>query len=316
MNRIPKAGWIALAAVILLAAGLFLIGPPPDTGASTSAEAVAASNADTVAVTDPLHDRPFDVSVWSPADEQANGDLVIISHGFSGGRTAHSDLAQALAAKGYTVAAPTHPDLAGLESDDPALDPLTLRPRHLSLTVDAMESSAGGPFGSVSVIGHSLGGYSALRLAGAQPVLDGTLDDHCAANEDQVLCNRRIADRFETVVANADDFTDERISRVVLLAPGYGPLFGHDPLQLDAAVMVVAAKDDLELPGTQVDDLVNRLGAGAVASSVEGGHYVFLRPCTDAEEADFPELCEDPDGVDRSEIHVELDERIATFLQA
>lgn len=315
MNRIPKVGWIAVAAVVLIAAGLFLLTPPPDKGPRTSEEAVAASTAETIAVTDPVHGRPFEVSVWTPADELINGDLIVISHGFSGDRTSHSDLAMALAAEGFTVAAPTHPDLAGLESDNPALDPLTLRPRHLSLTVDAIESSTGGPFESVSVIGHSLGGYSALRLAGAQPVLDGALDAHCGEVDDQVLCSGEAASRFETTVATADNFADERVNHVVLLAPGYGPFFGQAPLQLEAAVMVVAADNDDELPGTQVEDLVDRLGANAETLKIEGGHFVFLRLCTNAEAADFPQICEDPDGVDRSEVNVELSSRIATFLK-
>lgn len=317
MNRVPKAGWIAIAAVVvvLVAAGAFLIGPAPDKGPSTSVEAVAASEAETVEVTDPIHGRPFDVSVWSPSAEVGNGRLVVISHGFSGDRTAHSDVAQSLAAKGYTVAAPTHPDIAGLESGDPALDPLTLRPRHLSLTIDAMAASAGEPFTAVSVIGHSLGGYSALRLAGAQPILDGALDAHCSAVDDQILCNGRADTRFATIAANGDDFSDGRVSKVILLAPGYGPIFGQDPLELGADVLVVAARDDLELPGGQVENLVGRLGTGVESSTVDGGHYVFLRPCTVVEAAAVPEFCEDPAGVDRAVLHRELGDQIDTFVQ-
>lgn len=316
MNRIPKAGWLAIAFVIALAAGAFLIGPAPDTSPSTSAEAVANSEAETVAVTDPVHDRPFDVSVWTPTADKDNGSLVLISHGFSGDRTAHSNFAQVLVAQGYTVAAPTHPDLAGLESEDPTLDPLTLRPRHLSLTIDAMETSAGGSFESVAVIGHSMGGYSALRLAGIQPNLDGSLDSHCDEVDDQILCNGRARSRFETIASSGDDFSDGRVTKVILLAPGYGPLFGQEPLNPAAGVLVVFASDDDELPGEQVDNLVDRLGASAESSAVDGGHFVFLRPCTDAERSAVPAICEDPDGVDRLAIHQELGTQIATFIEA
>ncbi len=316
MNRMSKAGWIAVAVVALGVAGIFLLTPPPDNGPSTSDDAVAASGADTVAVNDPAHDRPFDVSVWTPSAADANGSLIVISHGFSGDRTSYSALAKPLTEEGYTVVAPTHPDLAGLQSNDPALDPLTLRPRHLSLTVDAMESTAGGPFDSVSVIGHSLGGYSALRLAGADPKLDGTLESHCAEVDDQVLCSDRATSRFATVAAAGDNFADPRIDHVVLLAPGYGPFFGEEPLGIDAEAMVISAEGDVELPGAQVEDLIDRLGPNTKTLSTKGGHYVFLRPCSSAEAADFPEICEDPEGVDRSEIHAELSTQIVTFLKS
>lgn len=316
MNRIPKAGWIALAFVLFFVVGAFLVGPAPDKGPLTSVEALAESEAETMAVTDPVHGRPFDVSVWSPTPDLENGELVLISHGFAGNRTSHADLAQSLVAQGYTVAAPTHPDLAGLESDDPSLDPLTLRPRHLSLTIDALEDGAGTSFESVSVIGHSLGGYSALRLAGLQPNLDGTLDRHCEETDDHILCSARARARFETLAARNDDFSDDRVAHAVLLAPGYGPLFGQETLLPRADVLVVAAGDDTELPGDQVDDLVNRLGAGAESSTVDGGHFVFLRPCTDSEAADLPTICDDPEGIDRVAMHADLGTRVATFVEA
>lgn len=179
-----------------------------------------------------------------------------------------------------------------------------------------MEAANGSAYESVSVIGHSLGGYSALRLAGAQPVLDGTLAAHCSANDDQVLCNGRAGGRFETIVASGDNFTDDRVVKVILLAPGYGPLFGQGPLAVEAGVLIVASSDDSELPGEQVENLIDRMGAGADASVVDGGHYVFLRPCTEAEAKDFPDICEDPDGVDRTAMHAELSDQIVTFIQS
>ncbi len=186
---------IGAAAFVLVAAVAFLIGPPPESP-STSLETVEASGAATVEVLDPVHDRPFEVSTWTPASE-ANGTLVVISHGFSGDRTSHDDLAAMLAASGFTVAAPTHPDMAGLGSNDARLDPLALRPRHLSLTIDHMTQAE--PIDRVVVIGHSVGGYSALRAAGAT-VSSADLSDHCAANA-EILCSPAAQSRFEQLVA-------------------------------------------------------------------------------------------------------------------
>ncbi len=313
MVKLPKAAWIALA--VIIGAGAFLIGPAPDKGPRTSDEAVAASEADTITMTDPVHERPFDVSTWTPTEGERD-HLVVISHGFSGDRTSHSDLALALVGDGYTVAAPTHPDLAGLESDDSTLDPLTLRPRHLSLTIDAMEAEAGQSFDSVTVVGFSMGAYSALRISGAQPVLDGSVDAHCDANADFVLCNDQAASRFETLATSGDDFTDTRVDHIVLLAPGYGPLFGSEPISVDADILVVAAEGDTDLPGGQVDTLIGQLPDDTESSTVAGGHFVFMRPCTAGEAAAVPAICDDPDGVDRVAIHADLADDIVEFIEA
>lgn len=67
MKRISTKKWVAGAvAVSLVAAGAFLLGPPPNDGGARSSVALADPNAQTIAVTDPVHGRPFDVSIWSP----------------------------------------------------------------------------------------------------------------------------------------------------------------------------------------------------------------------------------------------------------
>lgn len=316
MKQLPRAAWVAIGLVVLVAAGALLVGPPPDKGPSTSAEAPIDSSAETLQVDDPVHNRPFDVSLWSPSPENQRSELVVISHGFSGSRQSHTGLAESLAAAGYTVAAPTHPDLAGLESGDSRLDPLTLRPRHLSLTIDEIEKINDGSFDSVTVAGHSLGGYSALRLAGAQPMLDGTLRAHCQVVDDPVICTDQAIARFETLVETGADFTDTRVNDIVLLAPGYGPLFGKSEIALTAEVLVIEAADDEELPGGQVEDFVRRVSSDIVTDSVSGGHFVFLGPCTDEVAATWPSICEDPEGVNRTAVHDELKAAILDQLQS
>lgn len=312
--RNRKIALIAAALVVLVAAGAVLLGPQPDKGSTTSAEALAVSAATTEMVEDPVHGRPFEVSVWQPTAEANRNELVVISHGFSGDRTSHTHLAQGLAAQGYTVAAPTHPDIAGLESGNPTLDPFVLRPRHLSLTIDAMTTASDAPIDSVTVVGHSLGGYSALRLAGADPAVGSEFADHCNQVDDGLLCSGRIETRINAVAVGAT-MTDARVDRIVLLAPGYGPLFQEAQLNLDVSVMVVAASSDAELPGGQVDSLVDRLPENTTSKSVQGGHYVFLRACTDEEAATVPEICDDPEGTDRVSLNAELVTSISEFAE-
>jgi len=311
---LPRAVWIGLALAGAVAVGAFLIGPPPEKGASTSQEALAASTGESIEIQDPVHQRPFDALVFRPEADADRNQLVVISHGFSGGRTSHDDLAADLATRGYTVVAPTHPDLAGLESDDKSLDPLALRPRHLSLAIDEIETDRP-PFESVTVVGHSLGAYSALRLAGAHPSTSELLSEHCDTTDDQVLCSGRAQSRF-AALATDGDLADDRVDNIVLLAPGYGPLFQTEDLDLNAAVLVVQATNDTELPGGQVDALIDRLPSSTQSTSVEGSHYVFLRPCTEDEAASVGDICSDAEGVDRVAIHSALAQQIDDFVAA
>lgn len=317
-NRRFSARTIAMIGVPLIlaiAAAAFLIGPPPDKAPSTSAEPLADTSGADLSILDPEQDRTFDALIWEPNAANDRNELVVISHGYSGRGSSHSHLAEALAERGYTVVASTHPDVAGLESDNPALDPLVLRPRHLSLAIDAVESDNGAAFDSVMVVGHSLGGYSALRLAGAEPQAGELLAAHCSDVSDRVLCTPRAKSRFEAPGISVD-VSDPRVDRIVLLAPGYGPLFTAEDLAISVPVLVAAAKDDSELPGGQLDALIDRLPSDTTAVTVDGGHYVFLRQCTDAEAASAPVVCKDPEGVDRDSVNDQLVDLIADFAQA
>lgn len=301
-----------LTAVALMAAACATTEILPPTSSTTSSSADSAIETEVVNVLDPVHDRPFELAIWQPVSDP-NDQLVVISHGFAGDNTSHATLATALAELGYTVAAPTHPDLAGLESGQPDLDPLVLRPRHLSLAIDYAIADNGQPFGQVTVVGHSMGGYSAQRLAGAIP--DVSADEHCAANpNDPVLCTDLARARIDALVASPTPAGDERIDRLVLLAPAYGPLFSSTTLnEIDIPVMVVQASGDEEVPAIQIDELVAKLPASTTRQMVEGGHYVFQRPCNSEKNEVFPQLCLDPQGTDRTTIHAELVGTIASF---
>lgn len=299
---------------------LFLVGAAmmAVTGCSVEIEGkneplgIETNEAKTISVLDPVHDRPFDVSLWVP-DENEGRHLVLISHGFAGDSSSHSPLAEGLAALGYTVAAPTHPDLGGLEAAEPELDPLVLRPRHISLTIDHLEA-ANKPFDSVTVVGHSLGGYSALRVLGANPSGDA-IDSHCSDNpNDVVLCNAAAKARFDGLATNPANTNDARIDRAVLLAPGYGPLFSEDDLvNVSNPILVIEAEADQELPGDQVTQLVANLPNSPEQNSLPGGHYVFLRSCTTAEASALPDLCTDPNNSDRVATAAELVTTIDDF---
>jgi predicted dienelactone hydrolase len=99
---------------------------------------------------------------------------VVISHGNSGTPWAYREMAKHLVLAGFVVVLPAHAGntrldngLAGTAAN------LENRPRHISLSIDA--ALADQVLGkhivadSVAVIGHSIGAYTALAVAGGQP---------------------------------------------------------------------------------------------------------------------------------------------------
>ncbi len=296
----------AAAAVVAIAFALSGAQDPASRAATVAAADTAATLPITIEVFDPVHQRSVEASHWAPTGNR--NALVVLSHGFAGDRTSLDDSAARLNEAGFTVIAPTHPDLAGLESGVADLDPLVLRPRHVSLAINAAVERNGRSFDEVVVIGHSMGAFTALRVAGADVEVGALLDDHCATEPaDEVLCSPRATPRFEQVVGmNA---VDDRVTSVVLLAPAYGPLFDAASLELDPSVLVVTARDDALVSAAQTDALVGRMVEADSFDqrrhhTIDGGHFVFLRPCS-AEEADaMPVACEGSEL--RAAAHLEL----------
>ena len=230
--------------------------------------------------------------------------LVLVSHGTGGSHLVYRDLARYLAVNGFVVALPEHPrnnknnnDLANTASI------LENRPRHIRAVTDCLMSEAGiGPNlvqGSVGIIGHSLGGYTALALAGGVP----TAFPHETADHQ--------ARRLQIVA-------DERVKALVLLAPATAWFMAPGALRsVNVPILMFTAERDSHAPRWHGEIIKHGVDKTLVQhrSVPKAGHFSFLSPFpSEMVQPGFPPS-QDPPGFDRSAFHVEMNSEILAFLR-
>jgi predicted dienelactone hydrolase len=230
--------------------------------------------------------------------EGKNLPVAVISHGNNGTSWTHRGLAAHLARAGFVVALLEHPgnsrndgSLAGTAAN------LTNRPRHVRLLIDAVAAIFGAA-PTVAVIGHSIGGYTALAVAGGRP--------SCFPEESP--------DRQAHPVSVE---RDPRVRAVVLLAPatpwylGEGALDGVDvPIFMRTGEHdAIVSHGDIVLRG--VPDRA-RVDHRVVPNA---GHFSFQSPFPpEMTRPQFPPS-QDPPGFDRAAYQAVLGDEILAFLR-
>lgn len=175
--------------------------------------------------------------------------LVVMSHGFGGNWRNQGWLAMALARAGYVVAAINHPGTTSRDLTAEVGSALWLRPRDISHLITSLTNDlAWSPHldrANISVIGHSLGGWTALELAGARMDMD-RMDDECKQHPEFAACDgieelevgRAPGDRAKLAV----DLKDKRIRSAISLDLGLARGFTPESLAaIDIPVLVIAA---------------------------------------------------------------------------
>lgn len=175
--------------------------------------------------------------------------LVVMSHGFGGNWRNQGWLAIALARAGYVVAAINHPGTTSRDVTAEVGSALWLRPRDISHLITSLtDDPAWSPHldgANITVIGHSLGGWTALELAGARMDMD-LMDGECKQHPEFASCDgikelevgRTPTDRTKL----ATDLKDKRISAAISLDLGLARGFTPESLAaIDIPVLVIAA---------------------------------------------------------------------------
>lgn len=247
--------------------------------------------------------------------------LLLLSHGNTGTPLALHDLATSLARQGFVVVAVVHPgDNDRDHSRLGSLSNLYGRPLQISEAIStALLDPLLAPYlnaRQVGVIGYSAGGETALILAGAQPDLQ-RLRQYCVERPtDRDACKTQ-----GELVADRDDLhaqADPRVGALMLMAP-LSLMFGRHTLgDVHVPVLMYAGDDDQLLAiDRNAEALARKLPQPPDYKLLAGaGHFVFMAPCSDEQRASAPLLCNDPDGVDREDIHRNLSAEAVRFFSA
>lgn len=260
--------------------------------------------------------------------------LIVLSHGYGGHVGNQGWLAVALARRGYVVAAVNHPGTTSRNRDPQIGARLWERPRDLSRLIDAVirDPALGADADRVGVVGHSLGGWTALAIAGARTD-PARIEADCTVNAKLGACvaYRELgAGRTPEARARlAGDLRDPRVGAAVALDLGLARGFTPGSLAaIGVPVLVISAGEgDDRIPAKlESGYLVDHLPAGGVTYLALDGaaHFSFLPVCkpgaVELLEADTPGdgvVCRDgAPAADRAALHARTVEEVAGFLDA
>lgn len=309
---------------------------------------------------DPHSDRALEMVVWYPststAATQLIGDnavfvgasaiadappaagehpLVVLSHGYRGNWSNQIWLASALAHKGYIVAAVNHPGSTTHDRSPQAAAQLWQRPVDLRRTIDGViaqpEKFGAVANGRIAVVGHSLGGWTALEIAGARFDPERFKQD-CDAHPQLSSCtvyaqmDPAATSAFKTALGA--DWRDERVTAVVTLDLGLSRgLTDQSLATLPVPAMVIAAGvPSRELPAElESAHLAKRLptASSRYVEISDASHFTFMSMCKPGAqsmlEAEVPGdgiICRDGEnGRARDVIQQQVSLLIAAFLE-
>lgn len=261
--------------------------------------------------------------------------LILLSHGagLAGNPQAMSWIATPLAQQGFVVAAPMHPGNSGKNRSARETMKIWLRPADLSETLDAMERD---PYfkahldqGKIGALGLSLGGSTALAIAGARidPKLLAGYCDTDALNPS--LCGWISQSGVDLHTMNLQsagrDNEDKRIRFAMAIDPAPVDVFEFKSF---SGISIPFDLINLGQPGTiprtaQAFGVAKAIPTARYAVIGDASHYSMFAECkpgaseiAESEKIGDP-ICTDAGGRSRNEIHTQLmDMTSAAFSRA
>lgn len=300
----------------------------------------------TVRYHDTSRDRPLITEVWYPVDESLPADnidglwvrcpesrdapiktgaskypLVIMSHGNQGDRLNNSWIAETLAANGYIVASMDHFGNTWNNKIAECFVKIWDRPQDVSFVIDQLiKDERFGPHincEKIGVVGYSLGGHTAIWVAGGTLTQFGKPDLN-SLPQDQIptSVNDELLDSIDFTPAR-NSYKDPRVSAVFVMAPALGYMFDKASLQnISVPVYIVVADGDKTVPHESSANILVSLIEQAAITFIPGNasHYVFLNEVTKGGKMLLDKkVALDPPTIDRAKIHDEISTSAVLF---
>ncbi|MCB5190992.1 alpha/beta hydrolase [Methylobacillus arboreus] len=234
--------------------------------------------------------------------------LVLVSHGSGGSHLLYRTITCHLARHGYVVAMIEHPGNNRVDNQFMGeVENLQYRPRHLKLAADYLYQNA--VFsrylqpGRLAVVGHSMGGYAALALAGGTPWYppEAFKPDYQGPAPSLVEVEH-----------------DDRIKALVLLAPATAWFAQKGALnQVRVPILMLSAEHDPYTPAWHGDIVLQGVADPALISArtvKNAGHFSFLSPFPAKIKNGGALPTTDPEGFDREQFHEQLKQEILAYL--
>ena len=256
--------------------------------------------------------------------------LVLLSHGSGGNMDGLGWLSSQLALKGAIVAAVNHPGSTSGDSSPRRSVRLSERAGDIRALLDHVladpELASRIDPARIVTLGFSLGGATALNLAGA--VTDGALfKPYCERFPDAADCvffTKGGVDFARMPAAFSGDMRDPRVTAAIAIDPGLTYAMTQQSIEaMNLPVLLINLGGDDLWKAIDVSaggsNLAGRMPQAQYARFGPAHHFTFLALCKPegrallAEEKDDP-VCDDPEGADRGQIHEAVASRIAAFL--
>ena len=221
----------------------------------------------TLTLHDLARDRTLRVDLYLPQPgnqiSQQAAPVIVISHGAGEDRTSFAYLAQHLASYGFAVAVLEHPGIdsqrfqqyfAGLAGPPEPMESIN-QPKDVKYLLnqlqrlDKSDSKLQGRLNlqQVGVIGHSLGGYTALTLAGAKINFEQLSKD--CNNNDFLNMSLLVQCKAALLPSTVYPLQDKRVKAVIAVNPLTSTILGQSGLsQIQVPLMLVGASKDIVTP--------------------------------------------------------------------
>ena len=302
---------------------------------------------------DESRDRPIKTEIWYPSFdtsgvnlskeypfllpptsfdsqiEEGEFPLVIMSHGTGGNRISLMWLACELVGNGFIVAAMDH---YGNTYDNKIPENFVKvwdRPRDVSFVLDHLLgfSKMQGSIDTarIAMLGYSLGGYTAIALAGGQIKYRKLVEySKTKAGKSEFetpemgdLSTLLTEDIINKGIAQNEYLKDERFDSFVALAPVLGQGFPDSASlsSINKPILIMGAKDDNRAVLDMNAKYYHRLISKSKYKEIEGGHYIFLNEAKSDLIRNVPLLYKDEKKIDRGEVHDKVDKIVLSFLQ-